>query len=155
MKQATLKAAGTAALGVALAAAAAGSASAATPGGLGLPTGALAQSGALTGAATSTVSQLPATAPVTEAVGHLNPDVAGPVAQAPESAQPMTAPVTDQTSPMTDGATAPVAEAATPRGLPLPVPGAEGLTQAPGVSTVTGALGGGLPGGSSLPGLGG
>ncbi|MFI5532304.1 hypothetical protein ACIA8O_27600 [Kitasatospora sp. NPDC051853] len=155
MKQATLKAAGTAALGVAIAAVAAGSASAAAPGGLGGPTSLLTNSGALTGAATSTVGKLPATAPVTEAVGNLNPDVAGPVAQAPESAQPMTAPVTEQTAPMVDAAAAPVADAAAPRALPVPLPGAEGLAQAPGVSTVTGALGGGLPGGSSLPGIGG
>ncbi|GAA3060073.1 hypothetical protein GCM10020229_84680 [Kitasatospora albolonga] len=153
MKQATLKAAGTAALGVAIAAVAAGSASAAAPGGLGGPTSLLTNSGALTGAATSTVGKLPATAPVTEAVGNLNPDVAGPVAQAPESAQPMTAPVTDQTAPMVDGAAAPVADAAAPRALPVPLPGAEGLDKTP-VGSVTGLVGGGLPGGG-LPGIGG
>ncbi|MFB7662398.1 hypothetical protein ACFC1R_00410 [Kitasatospora sp. NPDC056138] len=132
MKQATLKAAGTAALGVALAAAAAGSASAATGGGLGLPTSALSHSDALTGAATSATGKLPAAAPVTEAVGNLNSGVGSSLAPA--------APAADADPQAPAAAT----KAATRAGLP--VPGAEGLSKLPGVGTLTGALPGGIPG---------
>lgn len=60
MKQATLKAAGTAVLGLAIAAVGAGSASAdpVAAGGLGLPTGAVTNP-AVTGAVTDTASKLP------------------------------------------------------------------------------------------------
>ncbi|GAA2997871.1 hypothetical protein ACFVUY_35235 [Kitasatospora sp. NPDC058063] len=76
MKQA-LKAAGTAALGIAIAAVGAGTASAAdgqAAGGLGLPTGALTNP-AVTGAVTDTAAKLPATGKVTETLGTLAPSV--------------------------------------------------------------------------------
>ncbi|MFD4654877.1 hypothetical protein ACFWP2_04520 [Kitasatospora sp. NPDC058444] len=75
MKQA-LKAAGTAALGIAIAAIGAGTASAAdgqAAGGLGLPTGALTNP-AVTGAVADTAAKLP-TGKVTEALGTLAPSV--------------------------------------------------------------------------------
>ena len=74
MKQATLKVAGVAALGVAMAAAAAGTASAApaAAGGLGLPTSTLTNP-ALTGAATNAVSTLPGGDRLAGTVGMLNP----------------------------------------------------------------------------------
>lgn len=76
MKQA-LKAAGTAALGIAIAAVGAGTASAAdgqAAGGLGLPTGALTNP-AVTGAVADTAAKLPATGKVTETLGTLAPSV--------------------------------------------------------------------------------
>ncbi|MFE4516124.1 ATP-binding protein [Kitasatospora sp. NPDC056783] len=76
MKQA-LKAAGTAALGIAIAAVGAGTASAAdgqAAGGLGLPTSALTNP-AVTGAVTDTAAKLPAAGKVTEALGTLAPSV--------------------------------------------------------------------------------
>ncbi|WP_371481130.1 hypothetical protein [Kitasatospora sp. NBC_00315] len=74
MKQATLKVAGVAALGVAMAAAAAGTASAApaAAGGLGLPTSTLTNP-ALTGAATNAVSTLPGGDKLASTVGTLSP----------------------------------------------------------------------------------
>ncbi|MEU1288394.1 hypothetical protein [Kitasatospora sp. NPDC005856] len=75
MKQA-LKAAGTAALGIAIAAVGAGTASAAdgqAAGGLGLPTGALTNP-AVTGAVADTAAKLP-TGKVTETLGTLAPSV--------------------------------------------------------------------------------
>ncbi|MFE0464245.1 hypothetical protein ACFW1A_33825, partial [Kitasatospora sp. NPDC058965] len=79
MKQATLKAAGTAALGLAIAAAAAGTASAAAGGLSALPTGALPDTGGLTGS----LSKAPAVGgPVSQTTGLLNPG-AGTPAQAP------------------------------------------------------------------------
>ena len=121
MKQATLKAAGVAALGIAMAAGAAGSASAApaAAGGLGLPTSALTNP-ALTGAATNAVSSLPGGDKVASAVGTLNPS----------AGQAMPADV------------APVSVAAD-RGA---VPSVPGLDSTP-VGGLTGVLGGaGLPG---------
>ncbi|MFE7592893.1 hypothetical protein ACFU6K_26130 [Kitasatospora sp. NPDC057512] len=76
MKQA-LKAAGTAALGIAIAAVGAGAASAAdgqAAGGLGLPTGVLTNP-AVTGAVTDTAAKLPAAGKVTETLGTLAPSV--------------------------------------------------------------------------------
>ncbi|MEV7179129.1 hypothetical protein [Kitasatospora sp. NPDC093679] len=132
MKQATLKAAGTAALGVAIAAVAAGTASAAAPGGLGLPTSALTNPG-LTGAVPGAVQKVPGGSEVTQAVGTLNPEVGGK---------------------LTPAAEAPAADAAADRALP-PVPGAQGLEKTPvgGVLGTVGGLGAG-PGGA-LPGIGG
>ncbi|WP_052682302.1 hypothetical protein [Saccharothrix sp. ST-888] len=144
MKQATLKAAGTAALGVALAAAAAGSASAATGGGLGLPTSALSHSDALTGAATSATGKLPAAAPVTEAVGNLNSGVGSSLAPAAPAAPAAQAPAADAAPGADPEAPAAATKAVTRAGLP--VPGAEGLSKLPGVGTLTGALPGGIPG---------
>ncbi|MET9399595.1 ATP-binding protein [Kitasatospora sp. NPDC002965] len=74
MKQATLKAAGTAALGLAIAAVGAGSASAApaATGGLGLPTGALTNP-AVTGAVTDTAAKLPGGDRVANTLGTLAP----------------------------------------------------------------------------------
>ncbi|MFE6055718.1 hypothetical protein ACFQ6N_33670 [Kitasatospora sp. NPDC056446] len=73
MKQA-LKAAGTAALGIAIAAVGAGTASAAAPapGGLGLPTGAVTNP-AVTGAVTDTAAKLPGADKVTGTLGTLAP----------------------------------------------------------------------------------
>ncbi|WP_329495338.1 hypothetical protein [Kitasatospora herbaricolor] len=119
MKQATLKVAGVAALGVAMAAAAAGTASAApaATGGLGTPVGALTNP-ALTGAATNAVSSLPGGDRVASTVGTLAPSAGQAVPAA------------------ADAAPAPRA------GLPA-VPG---LSSTP-VGGLTGALGGaGLPG---------
>ncbi|MEV7772186.1 ATP-binding protein [Kitasatospora sp. NPDC086791] len=84
MKQA-LKAAGTAALGIAIAAVGAGTASAApAPGGLGLPTGAVTNP-AVTGAVTDTAAKLPGADKVTGTLGTLAPSVghAAPAAEAP------------------------------------------------------------------------
>ncbi|MFF3007286.1 ATP-binding protein [Kitasatospora sp. NPDC057940] len=80
MKQA-LKAAGTAALGIAIAAVGAGTASAAAPGGLGLPTGAVTNP-AVTGAVTDTAAKLPGGDKVTGTLGTLTP-AAGQAAPAP------------------------------------------------------------------------
>ncbi|MDH6124155.1 hypothetical protein [Kitasatospora sp. GP82] len=128
MKQATLKAAGTAALGIAIAAAA-GSASAATGGGFGTPVSALNHTEALTGAAGGAVNKLPGGDGVTETVGTLNPGVANALAPAADAAP--------------DAATRAL------RGG-NPVTGA--LGNVPGAGALTGALGGGVPG---VPGLGG
>ncbi|MGW3077549.1 MULTISPECIES: ATP-binding protein [unclassified Kitasatospora] len=76
MKQA-LKAAGTAALGIAIAAVGAGTASAAdgqAAGGLGLPTGVLTNP-AVSSAVADTAAKLPATGKVTETLGTLAPSV--------------------------------------------------------------------------------
>ncbi|MEV6208297.1 hypothetical protein [Kitasatospora sp. NPDC051914] len=142
MKQATLKAAGTAALGVAIAAAAAGTASAAAPGGLGLPTSALTNPG-VTGAVPGAVQKVPGGNEVTQAVGTLNPEVGGkltPAAPA-EAPAPEAAPVADAAP-----------EAAADRALP-PVPGAQGLEKTP-VGGVLGTVSG-LGAGGGLPGIGG
>ncbi|MEV7928117.1 MULTISPECIES: ATP-binding protein [unclassified Kitasatospora] len=81
MKQA-LKAAGTAALGIAIAAVGAGTAAAApAPGGLGLPTGAVTNP-AVTGAVTDTAAKLPGGDKVTGTLGTLTP-AAGQAAPAP------------------------------------------------------------------------
>lgn len=94
MKQATLKAAGAAALGIAIAAVGAGSASAApaAPGGLGLPTGAVTNP-ALTGAVTDTAAKLPGGDKVASTLGTLTPaagrPAAAPVADAVADAAPM------------------------------------------------------------------
>jgi hypothetical protein len=69
MKQATLKAAGTAALALAAVAAGAASASAATGGLSALPAGTLPDTGAVTGA----LSHAPAVGPVAQTAGLLNP----------------------------------------------------------------------------------
>jgi len=111
MKQATLKAAGTAALGVAIAAVAAGSASAApAPGGLGLPTSALTNPG-LTGAATGAVAKVPGGDQVAQVAGTLNPGVASSLTPAPAQAEP--AAPAPEAAPV---ATAP--EGAAPQGAP-------------------------------------
>ncbi|MFG2903489.1 hypothetical protein ACGF13_00260 [Kitasatospora sp. NPDC048286] len=76
MKQA-LKAAGTAALGIAIAAVGAGTASAVdgqAAGGLGLPTGVLTNP-AVSSAVADTAAKLPATGKVTETLGTLAPSV--------------------------------------------------------------------------------
>ncbi|QKW19867.1 hypothetical protein HUT16_13080 [Kitasatospora sp. NA04385] len=157
MKQATLKAAGAAALGVAFAAVAAGSASAApvAPGGLGLPTSALTNPG-VTGAATGAVSKLPGGDQLGTVTGTLNPAAGAPaVAPAEEQAPP----VAEQTGP--GGVDQEQAPAAANRigGLDS-VPGGQGLSKTP-VGGVVGTLsslsptGGGAPGLPSLPGLGG
>ncbi len=74
MKQATLKAAGTAALGIAIAAVGAGGASAApaATGGLGLPTSLLTNPAA-TGAVTDAASKLPVADKVSGTLGTLAP----------------------------------------------------------------------------------
>ncbi|WP_369183872.1 ATP-binding protein [Streptomyces sp. Y1] len=93
MKQA-LKAAGTAALGIAIAAVGTGVASAAdgqAAGGLGLPTGAVTNP-AVTGAVTDTASKLPGGDKVTGALGTLAP-TAGHAAAAPAPAGAPAAPV--------------------------------------------------------------
>ncbi|MGW4807728.1 hypothetical protein [Kitasatospora sp. NPDC004272] len=157
MKQATLKAAGTAALGVAFAAVAAGSASAApvAPGGLGLPTSALTNPG-VTGAATGAVSKLPGGDQLGTVTGTLNPNAGAPAAAPVEEQAP---PVAEQTGP--GGVDQEQAPAAANRvgGLDS-VPGGQGLAKTP-VGGVVGTLsslsptGGGAPGLPSLPGLGG
>ncbi|MFE7189173.1 ATP-binding protein [Kitasatospora sp. NPDC057541] len=87
MKQATLKAAGTAALGIAIAAVGAGSASAApatAAGGLGLPTGLLTNPAA-TSALTDAAGKLPVADKVSSTLGTLAPSAgqaAAPVAGA-------------------------------------------------------------------------
>ncbi|MBV2154324.1 ATP-binding protein [Kitasatospora sp. SUK 42] len=93
MKQA-LKAAGTAALGIAIAAIGAGTASAAdgqAAGGLGLPTGAVTNP-AVTGAVTEAAAKLPGGDKVTSALGALAPTVGR---AAPADATPI-AGVTEQ-----------------------------------------------------------
>ncbi|GAA4852113.1 hypothetical protein [Kitasatospora terrestris] len=111
MKQATLKAAGTAALGAAIAVVAAGSASAAAPGGLGLPTSALTNPG-LTGAATGAVAKVPGGDQVTQVAGTLNPDVAAPLAPAPAAQAPAAqAPAAQAPAAQAPAAQAPAAEA--------------------------------------------
>ncbi|MGA5820497.1 hypothetical protein ACPC54_21840 [Kitasatospora sp. NPDC094028] len=93
MKQA-LKAAGTAALGIAIAAVGTGVASAAdgqAAGGLGLPTGAVTNP-AVTGAVTDTAAKLPGGDKVTGALGTLAP-TAGHAAAAPAPAAAPAAPV--------------------------------------------------------------
>ncbi|WP_327677686.1 ATP-binding protein [Kitasatospora sp. NBC_00458] len=92
MKQATLKAAGTAALGIAIAAVGAGSASAApaATGGLGLPTGALTNP-AVTGAVTDTAAKLPGGDRVANTLGTLTPSAgqaAAPAATANRAGVP-------------------------------------------------------------------
>ncbi|WP_329564744.1 ATP-binding protein [Kitasatospora sp. NBC_01266] len=134
MKQATLKAAGTAALGVVIAATAAGAASAATGGLSALPTGALPDTGGLTG----TLNQAPALGgPVSQTTGMLSPKAGqAPAAQAPAADGPMAA--------------APAGEAT--RGLPIA--GLASVAQkAPG--PVGGLLGGAVPVSGAVPGLGG
>ncbi|MEV7601437.1 ATP-binding protein [Kitasatospora sp. NPDC089797] len=88
MKQA-LKAAGTAALGIAIAAVGAGTASAAAgqaAGGLGLPTGAVTNP-AVTGAVTDTAAKLPGGDKVAGTLGTLTPSAGQPAAApAPEAA---------------------------------------------------------------------
>ncbi|MFE7561844.1 ATP-binding protein [Kitasatospora sp. NPDC057500] len=77
MKQATLKAAGTAALGIAIAAVGAGGASAApatATGGLGLPTNLLTNPAA-TGALTDAAGKLPIADKVSSTLGSLAPSV--------------------------------------------------------------------------------
>ncbi|MFE1322180.1 hypothetical protein [Kitasatospora phosalacinea] len=159
MKQATLKAAGTAALGVAFAAVAAGSAAAApvAPGGLGLPTSALTNPG-VTGAATGAVSKLPGGDQLGTVTGTLNP-AAGAPAAAPAPAEEQAPPVVEQVGP--GGVDQEQAPAAANRvgGLDS-VPGGQGLAKTP-VGGVVGTLsslsptGGGAPGLPGLPGLGG
>ncbi|WP_354640928.1 hypothetical protein [Kitasatospora camelliae] len=156
MKQATLKTAGTAVLGVAMAAAAAGSAAAAAPGGIGGPATMLTN-GALTGAATGALGKVPATAPVTEAVGNLNPAAGKPAQSAPAQTAPA-AQAAPAAAPATEVPAAEDAPAGATRvgGLES-VPGGQGLAKTP-VGSLTGTLtslsptGGGAP---SLPGLGG
>ncbi|MEU6233564.1 hypothetical protein [Kitasatospora sp. NPDC047058] len=91
MKQATLKAAGTAVLGIAIAAVGAGSASAdpAAAGGLGLPTGAVTNP-AVTGAVTDTAAKLPGGDKVAGTLGTLAPS-AGQAMTAPADAAPRAA----------------------------------------------------------------
>ncbi|MFD5464936.1 ATP-binding protein [Kitasatospora sp. NPDC127059] len=89
MKQA-LKAAGTAALGIAIAAVGAGTASAApgqAAGGLGLPTGAVTNP-AVTGAVTDTAAKLPGGDKVAGTLGTLAP-TAGQAAPAPAADAPI------------------------------------------------------------------
>ncbi len=134
MKQATLKVAGTAALGVAIAAIAAGSASAAAGG---LPIGGLGDTGALTGTATSTLGKTPVGAPVTQTVGTLNPSSG---TQAPANAE---APAPAEG---TMGEAPAAAQGANRSALPLgPVQGA--ASKLP----VAGALGSLAPVGGTLP----
>ncbi|MBV6696553.1 ATP-binding protein [Kitasatospora aureofaciens] len=84
MKQA-LKAAGTAALGIAIAAVGAGTASAdaPAPGGVGLPTTALSNP-AVTGAVTDTATKLPGGDKVTGTLGTLAPSAGQAAPAAPE-----------------------------------------------------------------------
>ncbi|MCX4748611.1 hypothetical protein OG455_24350 [Kitasatospora sp. NBC_01287] len=127
MKQTTLKVAGTAALGVAIAATAVGTASAAAAGGL----TALPDTGGLTG----TLNQAPAVGgPVTSAMGTLDKG-AGTQAQAP-AAQ---APAADAPAAAPSGAT---------RGLPVGALGGV-AKQAPG--PVGGLLGSAAPVSGGLP----
>ncbi|MFJ1703019.1 hypothetical protein [Kitasatospora sp. NPDC088346] len=145
MKQATLKAAGTAVLGVAIAAVAAGTASAAGAGGLGLPT-TLANpevAGAATTAATGAVNKVPGGGEVTEAVGTLG--VASPLSPAPAAAAPLA-----EDAPVADGMR--TAGANRVGGLES-VPGGQGLSKTP-VGGVIGTISslGGSPG--AVPGLG-
>ncbi|MFE2174547.1 hypothetical protein [Kitasatospora sp. NPDC059462] len=81
MKQATLKAAGTAALGIAIAAVGAGGASAApaAAGGLGLPTGLLTNPAA-TSALTDAAGKLPVADKVSSTLGSLAPTAGQPAA---------------------------------------------------------------------------
>ncbi|WP_371497446.1 hypothetical protein OG871_15890 [Kitasatospora sp. NBC_00374] len=139
MKQATLKAAGTAVLGVAIAAVAAGTASAAGAGGLGLPT-TLANpevAGTAATAATGAVNKVPGGGEVTEAVGTLG--VASPLTPAPAAE-----------APVADGMRA--AGANRVGGLES-VPGGQGLSKTP-VGGVIGTISslGGAPG--AVPGIG-
>ncbi|MEV4611890.1 hypothetical protein AB0K43_04705 [Kitasatospora sp. NPDC049258] len=163
MKQATLKAAGTAALGVAIAAVAAGTASAAGAGGLGLPT-TLANpevAGAATGAATGAVNKVPGAGEVTQAVGTLgvasplNPAPAAPAAEAPAAEAPA-AEAPAEVAP----ASAPMAEAARAAGANRmggldSVPGGQGLSKTPvgGVVNTISGLGAGAGAVPGLPGL--
>ncbi|MFJ9953055.1 ATP-binding protein [Kitasatospora sp. NPDC091207] len=92
MKQATLKAAGAAVLGIAIAAVGAGSASAdpVAAGGLGLPTGAVTNP-AVTGAVTDTASKLPGGDKVAGTLGTLAPSAgqaAAPADSAPRAGVP-------------------------------------------------------------------
>ncbi|MFG2697449.1 hypothetical protein ACIHEI_15270 [Kitasatospora sp. NPDC051984] len=161
MKQATLKAAGTAVLGVVAAAVAAGTASAApvAPGGLGLPTGALTNP-AVTGAATGAVSKLPGADQLGTVTGALNPAAGTPV-QAADQATEQTGQVAEQVGPAgVDGRQAAAPEAAHRIGGLDSVPGGQGLAKTP-VGGVIGTLtslsptGGGAPGLPALPGVGG
>ncbi|MFI9269170.1 hypothetical protein ACIGXM_00375 [Kitasatospora sp. NPDC052896] len=91
MKQATLKAAGTAALGVALAAVAAGSASAAAAGGplggLGSPGGLTSGASGLTNTTTGALNKTPAVGgAVSQTTGTLNPNAGAPAGQANRAA---------------------------------------------------------------------
>ncbi|MFJ9694675.1 hypothetical protein [Kitasatospora sp. NPDC101183] len=120
MKQA-LKAAGTAALGIAIAAVGTGVASAAdgqAAGGLGLPTGAVTNP-AVTGAVTDTASKLPGGDKVTGALGTLAPTAGHAAAAAPEAP-----------------AAAPVAGVTQTRGA---IPSVPGLDKTP-IGGLTGAL---------------
>ncbi|MFD0272573.1 hypothetical protein ACFVHB_01530 [Kitasatospora sp. NPDC127111] len=102
MKQATLKAAGTAALGIAIAAVGAGSASAdpAAAGGLGLPTGAVTNP-AVTGAVVDTAGKLPGGDKVAGTLGTLNPStgqaVTAPAGDAAQRAAVPNVPGLDKT----------------------------------------------------------
>ncbi|AUY51427.1 ATP-binding protein [Streptomyces sp. CB01881] len=95
MKQATLKAAGAAVLGIAIAAVGAGSASAdpAAAGGLGLPTGAVTNP-AVTGAVVDTAGKLPGGDKVAGTLGTLGTltpsagQAVAPAADAPRAAVP-------------------------------------------------------------------
>ncbi|GAB2693635.1 ATP-binding protein [Kitasatospora kifunensis] len=138
MKQATLKVAGTAALGVAIATVGAGAASAAAG-----PLPALPDTGSVTGA----LGQAPAVSgPVKQTTGLLDQKsgtqaAPAPAAQAPAAAQNGTAPEA-------------VAPAAAPnsatRGLPV------GAVQSAAKQVpLSGALGSAVPLGASVPGLGG
>ncbi|MER8184085.1 hypothetical protein [Kitasatospora sp. NPDC094015] len=162
MKQATLKAAGTAALGVAIAAVAAGTASAAGAGGLGLPTTLAnpAVAGAAAGAATGAVNQVPGGGEVTEAVGTLgaasplNPAPAAPAAAAED------APAAEAPAGEAAPASAPMADAARAAGSNRmggldSVPGGQGLSKTPvgGVVNTISGLGAGAGAVPGLPGL--
>ncbi|MFI6445435.1 ATP-binding protein [Kitasatospora sp. NPDC050543] len=124
MKQATLKAAGVAALGVAMAAAAAGSASAASGGGLGSPLSTATNPGA-TSAVTDVVSKAPAGDKVTSTLGPLAPSAGQAVPAA-------AAPVADAAASVTQGAdTRGIGVESTPLSglthtLPVPLPGVGG-----------------------------
>ncbi|MFD8482798.1 hypothetical protein [Kitasatospora sp. NPDC059673] len=160
MKQATLKAAGTAVLGVVAAAVAAGTASAApvAPGGLGLPTGALTNPG-VTSAATGAVSKLPGADQLGTVTGALNP-AAGAPAQAAAPATEQAGPVAEQVGPAGVDPQAAAPEGAHRIGGLDSVPGGQGLAKTP-VGSVIGTLtslsptGGGAPGLPALPGVGG
>ncbi|KDN85066.1 hypothetical protein [Kitasatospora cheerisanensis] len=162
MKQATLKAAGTAVLGVVAAAVAAGTASAApvAPGGLGLPTGALTNPG-VTGAATGAVSKLPGADQLGTVTGALNPAAGNAAPGAASAASEQAQPVAEHVGPGgVDPKAVPAAEAAPRVGGLDAIPGGQGLAKTP-VGSVVGTLsgltptGGGAPGLPGLPGLGG
>ncbi|MFD7643287.1 hypothetical protein ACFV4P_21840 [Kitasatospora sp. NPDC059795] len=133
MKQATLKAAGTAVLGVVAAVVAAGTASAApvAPGGLGLPTGALTNPG-VTGAATGAVSKLPGADQLGTVTGALNPAAGAPAqAAAPAHGTEQAGPVAEQVGPAGVDAQGVAPEAAHRIGGLDAVPGGAGLAKTP------------------------